>query len=335
MLRLTRRTAVKSGLAAVAGGIAAPAIVRAGFAAAPMRTLKMVFADTVSHPDFPVMLRFAENVKKKTNGAIAIHVYGAGQLVLESDMLTSMQTGVVDLCAHTTGFVQTVDPHFTVYDLPFLFSSTEKAEKVLDSPLGTSLLNGLTAKEIYGLSYGWWGWRVVSANHSVAEPNEMRGLKIRVQPGAVFSSTFKTLGAIPVGIDITEVYLALSDGTVGAVEVPLMSVVANKYQEVIKVVTDTDHDYNVGVMMASKRTFDRLAKKDQELIRQAALEMTPDWRRTTGQASVHDANFLLSKGVKIVKADRVAYRKAVEPVYGQYRSVVGSDLMDAVLKAAS
>ncbi|MGH7070889.1 MAG: TRAP transporter substrate-binding protein [Acetobacteraceae bacterium] len=335
MSRLTRRTALKSGLAAIAGGVTAPYIVRAGFAAAPVRTLKMVFADTVSHPDFPVMLRFAENVKKKTDGAIAVHVYGAGQLVPESDMLTSMQTGVVDLCAHTTGFVQTVDPRFTVYDLPFLFSSTEKAEKALDSPLGGKLLNGLTAKEIYGLSYGWWGWRLVSAKHPVAEPEEMRGLKIRVQPGAVFASTFKILGAIPVNIDITEVYLALSDGTVGAVEVPLMSVVANKYQEVIKVVTDTDHDYNVGVMMASKRTFDRLAKKDQDVIRQAALEMTPDWRRTTAEASAQDAKFLLSKGVKIVKANGVAYRKAVEPVYVQYRSVVGSKLMDAVVRAAS
>lgn len=332
----TRRVILKSGLAAIASGLAMPCIVRPGFAATPIRTLKLVFADTVTHPVYRVCLRFAENVKKKTGGALAVHVYGAGQLVPEKDMMTSLQTGVVDLCAHTSGFVETVDSPFMAVDLPFLFSSAEKAQKMLDGPVGARLLSGLSSKGIYGLSYGWWGWRVVDAiNRPVPEPKDMHGLKIRVQAGAIFAATFRTLKAIPVGTDITEVYLALSDGTVGAVEVPIISVLANKFEEVVKYVTETNHDYNVGVMMASERSLDRLDKKYQEVIRQAALEMTPDWRQAIGQASAQGAKTLTAKGVKLIKADQAAYRKAVEPVYQQYRKIIGSDLMDAVLKAAS
>lgn len=336
MFSSTRRVVLKSGLGAAAGGLAFPYVVRTGFAASPVRTLKLVLADTVTHPVYKVCLRFAENVGKKTDGAIKVDVYGAGQLVPENDMITSLQTGVVDLCAHTSGFVQTLYPSFMAVDLPFLFSSVEKAEKMLDGPVGARLLNDLPAKGVYGLSYGWWGWRVVdAANRPVPEPKDMHGLKIRVQAGAIFASMFKTLRAIPVAIAITEVYLALSDGTIGAVEVPIISVTANKFEEVVKVVTDTNHDYNVGVMMASKRKFDTLDKKYQDAIRQAALEMTPDWRRTIGEASTEAAKVLAAKGVKTVKADRVAYRKAVEPVYQQYRNVIGADLVDAVVKAAS
>ncbi|MGH7159620.1 MAG: TRAP transporter substrate-binding protein [Acetobacteraceae bacterium] len=332
----TRRVMLKSVLAATAGGLAAPYIVRAGFAAAPVHTLKLVFADTVSHPIYQVCLRFAENVRKKTDGGIKVEVYGAGQLVPENDMMSSLQTGIVDLCAHTSGFVQTLYPSFMAVDLPFLFSSVGKAEKMLDGPVGTRLLSDLPAKGVYGLSYGWWGWRVVDArNRPVAEPKDMHGLKIRVQAGAVFATTFKTLKAIPVAIAITEVYLALSDGTIGAVEVPIISVLANKFQEVVKVITDTNHDYNVGVMMASKRKLDALDKNYQEAIRQAALEMTPDWRRTIGDASAEAAKVIAAKGVKTIQADRVAYRKAVEPVYQQYRPIIGPKLMDAVLKAAA
>ena len=84
-------------------------------------------------------------------------------------------------------------------------------------------------------------------------------------------------------------YLALSQNTVGAIEVPIISVVANKYDEVVKVITNTNHVYNTGVMMASKRNLDSLDKKYQEAIRQAALEMTPDWRQTVGEASAQAA----------------------------------------------
>lgn len=339
MLSSTRRTALKSGLAVIAGGLAMPYIVRSGFAATPVRTLKLVFSDTVAHPAFQTMLRFAENVKKKTDGAIVVDCYGAGQLGSESNQISGLQTGIYDLAAQTSGFAETLYPHYNVLDLPFLFPNAEKAEKMLDGPVGARLLAELPSKGIYGLSYGWWGWRELDArNRAAPEPTDLQGLKIRVQPGAVFASTFTTLKAIPVGIDVTEVYLALSDGTVGAVELPIIAVVANKLQEVLKVVTDIDYDYNVGFMMASKRGFDAMDKKYQEAIREAALELTPDWRRTVAEATVHAAKTITAAGVKIIPADQVnraAYRKAVEPVYQQYRTVVGPDLMDAVLKAAA
>jgi tripartite ATP-independent transporter DctP family solute receptor len=339
MPTFTRRAALKSGVMVTAAGLAMPAIVRPGFAAAPAHTMKLVLADTVTHPVYPVCMRFAENVARKTDGAVKIHVYGAGQLVPEGGMMAGLQTGIVDFCAHTSGFVQTVYPSFMAVDLPFLFSDEAKAEKMLDGPVGARLLADLPAKGIYGLSYGWWGWRVLDArDRAVSEPKDMHGLKIRVQAGAVFASTFKTLQAIPTSISITEVYLALSDGTIDAVEVPIISVTANKFEEVVKVITDTNHDYNVGVMMASKRKLDRLDKKYQDAIRQAALEMTPDWRKSVGEASKQAATLIAGKGVRTIPADQVdraAYRKAVEPVYQQYRKIVGADLMDAVVKAAS
>ena len=108
----TRRAALKSGLVAIAGGLAAPGIVRSGFAATPVHTMKLVFADTVAHPVYDVCLRFAEKVKKGTDGAIAVDVFGVGQLGSQVNMLTGMQTGIVDFCAHTSGFVQTLYPQF-------------------------------------------------------------------------------------------------------------------------------------------------------------------------------------------------------------------------------
>jgi tripartite ATP-independent transporter DctP family solute receptor len=334
-MRISRRTALKTGLATMTGGLTMPFIARTGLAA-PAHTLKLVYADTVSHPINPVCQRFADNVKKKTNGDVEVQVFTVGQLGTQVNMLTGLQTGIIDLCAHTSGFVQTLYPKFMVVDLPFLFSDLEKGHNMMDGAIGTQLMSELPAKGVYGLTYGWWGWRVVeTVDRAIVEPDAMRGLKIRVQPGAIYAALFTTLGATPVQIDLAEVYMALSQRTVEAVELPMISVVANKYDEVVKVINRTNHVYNVGLLMASKRKFDTIDKKYQAALREAAIEMKPDWRQTIAQASSVAEQSFAAKGLKVVDVNRADYRKALEPVYQQYRKTIGADLVDSVLKAAS
>jgi TRAP-type C4-dicarboxylate transport system substrate-binding protein len=204
---IERRKLLKIGASGIAASVAMPFVGRTGWAATPTHTLKLTFADTQNHPLYEVLKRFAEDVSKRTSGAIEIQVFSIGQLGSGTNILTGLQTGIIDFCAHTSGFVDTIYPKFQVVDLPFLFSDAASAERLLDGPTGTKLLDMLPAKGIYGLGYGHWGWRVVSTiDRKAPEPEGMKGLKIRVQPGAIFASTFKALGASPVAIDLTEVY---------------------------------------------------------------------------------------------------------------------------------
>lgn len=327
-----RRALLGQGAAAA---LAFPFIARSGFAATPKHTLKMVYPDVPTHPLMQVSLRFAERVKASTDGAVEVQVFTTGQLGSEVNMLTGLQSGIIDLCAHTSGFVQTLYPKFMVVDLPFLFRDSASAEKMLDSATGEKLLSELPGKGIYGLSYGHFGWRVVSTTkRHVPKPEDMKGLKIRVQPGAIFAATFSTLGAHPVPVDLSEVYLALSQGAIDAIETPVISVAASKHDEVVKVINRTNHVYNVGVMMASKRKLDALPKPYQEAIRKASTEMTPDWRQTIAQATAKTESDFKAKGIDIEPVDSAAYRKALEPVYTQFRSTIGDQLMDEVIRSA-
>lgn len=323
--KLTRR-----GL--IASGLALPLVARVTRASAAEHTLKLVYPDTPTHPFMQVARRFAENVKSKTDGVVEVQVFTTGQLGSQVNMLTGIQTGIIDLCAHTSGFVQTLYPKFMVVDLPFLFRDANAAERMLDGPTGAKLLAELPAKGIYGLSYGHFAWRVVSTvSRTVETPDQIKGLKIRVQPGAIFAAMFNSLGASPLQIDLSEVYLALSQRTIEAVETPMISLAASKHNEVVKAITLTNHVYNPGIMMASKRKLDSLQPKHQEAIRQAAREMTPDWRKTIADASADTEAQFKSQGITIQQAQRDVYRKALQPVYDQFRDVIGKDLMDEVV----
>jgi TRAP-type C4-dicarboxylate transport system substrate-binding protein len=221
-----------------------------------------------------------------------------------------------------------------VVDLPFLFPDAGSAERLLDGPTGAKLLDLLPSKGIYGLGYGHWGWRVVSTvDRKLVEPEDMRGLKIRVQPGAIFATTFRTLGANPVAIDLTEVYLALSQRVIDSIETPMISVAATKHDEVVNTINLTNQVYNVGVMMASKARFDALPADAREAIRAASVGLTKDWRATIAQRSDEVVQRFKAKGMTIVDVNREHYRKATESVYPQFKDIIGADLYDEVLKA--
>ena len=330
---INRRTVLKTAAVGAAQAVALPYLAREGFAQTPAHVLKLTMADTRNHPLYQVLLRFADNVKKKTNGAVEVQVYGTGELGSQLNILTGLQTGIIDLCAHTSGFIDTLFPQFQVMDLPFLFPDLTSAEKVLDGPVGKQLAGLMPSKGIYALTYGHWGWRVTSTiDRKVPEPNDMKGLKIRVQPGPIFAAMYRALGANPIAIDFSEIYLALSQRTIEAIETPIISLPAAKHYEVVKVINLTNHVYNAGVLMVSKRKFDSMPANLQESLRAAAIEMTPDWRKSMVEKTTETTVFLKQKGLIIDEVDRDAYRKQTHSVYTEFRNIIGPDLFDTVIK---
>jgi len=151
---ISRRTLLKTAALTASQAVPLPYLAREGFAQTPAHVLKLTMADTRNHPLYQVLLRFADDVKKKTSGAVEVQVYGTGELGSQLNILTGLQTGIIDLCAHTSGFIDTLFPQFQVLDLPFLFPDVASAEKVLDGPVGKQLAGLMPSKGIYSLTYG-------------------------------------------------------------------------------------------------------------------------------------------------------------------------------------
>jgi tripartite ATP-independent transporter DctP family solute receptor len=321
--------------AAAAGAFAMPAIGRPGRAFAQSTvTLKLGHPDTNLHPTQAIATKFSEFVAAKTGGAVKIQVFAGGQLGSEVNIVSGMQTGIVDMAFHTTGFLESFYPRVQVLDLPFMFRDAKTAESLLDGPIGRGLLADMPAKGIYGFVWGHYGWRETeTVNQPVREPADLKGLKIRIQPGAVFAASFRACGAVPVVMDLSEVYIGLSQKTVGAVELPFLAVVSSKLYEVTKYVGLTNHVYNAGALMASKVKFDRLDQAYQKAIREAASEIQPVWRETVAQKTEEGRQFCASRGMQIDAANFTAFHAAMTPVYDDFRDRIGADLVAQVLKA--
>jgi TRAP-type transport system periplasmic protein len=320
-------------LAATAATLVSPFVARHALGDAPAFRLKATMADVATHPIYGMLNSWADDIRKRTNGAVEIKVYGAGQLGSQGNALTAMQTGTIDFVCHTTGFIETIYPSVAVLDLPYILETSAEAEKVLDGPIGQKLFDQFPAKGIVGLCWGHWGWRPVThTKKAVPHPEDIAGTKIRVQPGAIYAATYQQLGAPPTVIDVSEIYLALSQGAVDALEVPLISLIASKFYEVAKHVSNVNFVYNAGAIMGSKKTMDKLPPEFQKAVLEAAQAVSPSWRTMMAEKTDEAIVFLKSQGCTIDDVDKAAYAKALQPVWTQYKPIVGADLVDAIQK---
>lgn len=323
---ISRRRCVAGAVAGAA--LAAPAICTR--AASPIQ-LKFATADTMQDTSYSVSQRFAADIAQRTNGKYQMQIFVNGALGTALNLANSLQTGILDGAILTSGFLESFVPTVQVLDLPFVFKDSDSAARILDGPIGRSLFTDMAAKGFIGLEWGWYGWRQMETrDRPVHAPDDLRGLKMRIQPGPIFAAMFKALGAIPVALDGTEVYLALSQKTVDGLEFPLPTSVTFKVYEVCKYVAMTDHIYNAGALMISKARWTRMTDADRTAFQEAGKAVLPYWRATIAKAADDATGFLQQKGMQITQVDHAAFRNKMDPVYKEFRPRYPK-LLDAIL----
>ena len=165
-------------------------------------------------------------------------------------------------------------------DFPFIVSTPEQADALLDGPLGTALLEKLPEKGLIGLGYWDLGFRnVTNSRRPITRGEDLSGIKIRVIPNPVYLETFKTFGANPVPMSFSELYTALETGTVDGQENPFLVILSNKFNEVQKYLSITNHTYSTNIILVSKKFWDKLSPAEQKIMQEAAIEARDYQRR--------------------------------------------------------
>jgi TRAP-type C4-dicarboxylate transport system substrate-binding protein len=142
---------------------------------------------------------------------------------------------------------------------------------------------------------------------------------MRIQPSPVFAAMFKAVGAVPIVMDGSEVYLALSQKTVDGVEFPLPTVVTFKMYEVNKYLALTNHVYNAGALLVSKARWSQMTPQDREAFQAAATAVQPFWRNEIAAGSERAAQFCKEHGMQITETNFKAFQAKMEPVYTEFK----------------
>src|SRR6201985_1293828 len=228
-------------LAAVS--VAALALIGPAAAQSPivLKFSHVVAADT---PKGKAADKFAELAEKYTNGRVKVEVYPNSTLYKDKEELEAMQLGAVQMLAPSNSKFGPIGiKEFEAFDLPYILPNIAALRKGTDGPIGQRLLKLLDLEGMTGLAYWDNGFKEMSANKPLRMPEDYKGLKFRIQSSKVLEAQFRALGAIPQVMAFSEVYQALQTGVVDGQENTPSNMFTQKFHEVQKYTTLTNHGY--------------------------------------------------------------------------------------------
>jgi len=244
------------------------------------RTIRWGHLNNTDHPVSFGVQKFAEILAAKSGGKLKVREFPASQLGNEMQMQSALRGGTQEMLSASTTSLASVVKEFGLLDFPFAVSTTAQAEALVGAgPFGQAMIDVLPEKDLIGLGYWGLGFRnATNSSRSIAKVEDFAGLKLRVIPNPVFLETFKALKANPVPMNFGELYTALENKTVDGQENPYTVILSNKFYEVQKYVSATNHAFTQNILLVSKKFWDKLSSEEQRMMREAVAE-TRDYQR--------------------------------------------------------
>ena len=211
--------------------------------------------------------------------------------------------------------------------------------RVVDGPLRKLLDAKFADKGLIDLGFMELGARhVTNSKRPIRSIDDLKGMKIRMQPNETHLATFRALGANPVAMDIKELYSALQQGVVDGQENPFSVINASRYFEVQKFVANTGHFFDFINVVANRRAFEALPAAQQKTLRDSMAKAVA-WQRSRAQAEENESVAEIKKrGMSYHEVSpqfREQLRKASAGVVEDVKKRVGAEFVNRVLAETS
>ncbi len=297
--------------------------------------VKLRFAHTLTPQNSLHLMgeEFARRVAAKTQNGVQVQVFPAGQLGNDPQLIDGVRFGTIDMIMAGNPFFTSLIPELNIFDLPFLFRDYDHAYKVLDGPVGADLLRLLEKHDMKPIGILELGFRnLTNSKRPVRVPEDLKGLRIRTTPNPAHIQAFRLLGANPVPMPITEVYLALSTGTVDGQENPTAQIEEQKFYEVQKYLSLTYHAYTSSIAVMNLKKFQALKPEHQKAL-QEAMQEARDWgRRLNRELDGKALAKMKAAGMQVEEnPNRDAFRKIVaDPTAEEYTKKFGTETLEKI-----
>jgi len=280
---------------------------------------------------------FKKLAEERTGGKVKVEVYPNSSLFKDGEEMEALQLGSVQMLAPSVSkFGPLGAREFEIFDIPYIFDSYDDLHKVTEGPVGKSLFKKLESKGILGLAYWDNGFKEMSANKPLRKPEDMKGLKIRIQSSKVLGDQIKAFGALPQVMAFSEVYQALQTGVVDGQENTPSNFYTQKMHEVQKYLTMTDHGVIEYAVIVNRKFWEGLPA-DIRTTLEGAMKDATKYANDIAKKENDDALAAVKASGKteiitLTPAEKAAWKKAALVVHKENESRVGKDTLELVYK---
>ncbi|EON76393.1 TRAP-type C4-dicarboxylate transport system, periplasmic component [Lunatimonas lonarensis] len=281
-----------------------------------VRILKLGHGLDTSHPVHAAMIYMAERVEEKSDGTVKIQVYPNQQLGSERELVELLQIGSLAMTKVSTAAMEGFAPEIKVLSQPYLFRDDDHQLRVLQGPIGKDLLAAGEKYWFKGLCFYDAGKRSFYTKTSPVEnPEDIKGLKIRVMESPTAVRLIQSFGGSPTPVSFGELYTALQQGIVDGAENNPPSLLTSRHYEVCKFYSLNEHTAVPDMMIVSTKVWERLSDEEKQWLQEAADESATYQYKLWAESVEESMRILQEAGVQVSYPDKEPFRKAVEGMY--------------------
>lgn len=320
-----------TGSAAIAGaGLFAPAIARAARPA----TIKLGLDVPADHPTAVNATEAGKRIGEESKGRVEVKVFPSNQLGNDTHMLSEVRSGAIQMMGIGDNILASLVPSAAIDNLGFAFKDIETAWTALDGKVGEMVTAEIEKVGVHPMRRIWdEGFReITSSSKPIHTPADLKGFKIRVPPSPISVSLFKYLGAAPTSLNIAELYTALQTKVVEGQENPLGLIETQKFYQVQKFCSMTNHMWVGYWMLVNGNFWKGLPAADQKIVAAAFDDQAPKQRTANNNLNNSLRGKLTQQGMTFNDTDPKQFQDALikSGFFGDWKKKFGPELWGAL-----
>jgi tripartite ATP-independent transporter DctP family solute receptor len=260
----------KQFLIGAAAAVGTAGILRPGEAAAE-NIIKLGIDLPVDHPTTKHLISAGDQIRSLTNSDVTIQVFPSNQLGDDTHMLSALRSGAIQMMGIGDNILSTLVRSAAIDNIGFAFKDAKTAWEALDGAVGDIVRADIERTGLQPMRRIWdEGFRqITSSTKATKTPDDLHGFKIRVPPSPISLSLFQHLGAAPTTLNVAELYTALQTHVVDGQENPLGVIEDQKFYQVQKYCSLTNHMWVGYWMLVNGAVWKSLPAGHQKIIADA------------------------------------------------------------------
>ena len=288
------------------------------------------------HPHQAGFEKMSEILEKETNGRAKLEIFPSSQIASEEEAIEMVKLGVIGSTPASSGSLSRFVPEVDSFNLPFVFDNLGHFYEVLDGPIGDEITKKIE-KKLDCIVLGWWFSGIRNTWNSekpIYTPKDLEGMKIRVIGSSIVLDTFNAFGAQATNMSFGELYSAIQQGVLDGAECDHIDLLVEKFYEVTKYVSYTEHLYLSVALIFSKKQFKKLPEDVQMALLKAGQESIKTQRNAMESKTREALIELQKKGLVFNTIDKNLFREKAQIVYAKNAERVGGmSLIDQIVSS--
>jgi C4-dicarboxylate-binding protein DctP len=290
--------------------------------------------NTDKHPKGIAASLLEKRVNEEMNGKACMEVFPNSSLYDDNKVLEAILNGDVQMAAPSLSKFEKFTKKFRIFDLPFVFEDINAVDRFQNSETGQQLKDSMRRRGLQGLAFWHNGMKQMSANKSLVNPDDAKGLKFRVQASDVLVAQFEQLGANPQKMSFKEVYGGLQTRVIDGQENTWSNIYGKKFFEVQDGITETNHGIIDYLVVTSVEWWDGLDADVKNQLVQILQEVSVERNNESYSVNQDNRQKVIDAGstVRTLTAEqRAEWVEALKPVWAKFEGDIGTDIIEAAV----